>query len=51
MVVSPLGFLEVQVEGASGQALELRQPDFGESPEAPVGGSVGELIPGMVERP
>ena len=49
MVVQLLGFLEVQVEGASGQALELRQPDFGESPEAPVGGSVGELVPGMVD--
>ena len=29
IVVPPLGFLEVQVEGASGQALELRQPSLG----------------------
>ena len=49
MVVPPLGFLEAQVEGASGQALELCRPDLGESPEAPVDGSVGELVPGMVD--
>ena len=39
------------MEGAPGQALELRQPDLGESPEAPVyvDGSVGELVPGMAD--
>ena len=45
MVIPPLGFLEVQVEGAPGQAFELRQPDLGKSPEAPVDGSAGELVP------
>ena len=39
------------MEGVPGQALELRQPNLGESPEAPVDvdGSAGELVPGMVD--
>ena len=51
MVVPPLGFLEVQVEGAPRQALELRQPDLGESPKVPVDvdGAVGELVLEMVD--
>ena len=39
------------MEGVPGQALELRQPNLGESPEAPVyvDGCVGELVPGMAD--
>ena len=37
------------MEDAPAQALELRQTDLGESPEAPVDSSVGELVPGMVD--
>ena len=31
MVVSPFRFLEMEMEGVSGQALELRQPDLGQT--------------------
>ena len=53
MVVSPFGFLEMQVEGVSGQALELCQPDLCQPPEAldavDVDSSFAELIPGMID--
>ena len=52
MVVSPFGFLEVQVEGVSGQALELCQPDLCQPPEAfdavDVDSLFGELVVGMI---
>ena len=34
VIVSPFGFLEMQVEGVLGQALELAEPDFCNAPEA-----------------
>ena len=34
MIVSPFGFFEVQMEGVSGEAFKLCQPDLGQPPEA-----------------
>ena len=53
VIVSPFGFLEMQVEGVSRQALELCQANLGQSPEAldaiDVNVALGELVPGMVD--
>ena len=53
MIVSPFGFLEVEVEGVSGQSLELCQPDLCQTPEAfdavDLDSSFAELIVGMID--
>ena len=53
VVISPFGFLEVQVKGVLGEALELRQADLGQPPEAldavDVNGALGELVAGMID--
>ena len=52
MSMAPFGFHEVQMECVSGQAIELRQPDLGQAPEAleavEVDGTLGELVPRMI---
>ena len=53
MIVSPFGFREVEVEGVSGQSLELCQPDLCQTPEAfdavDLDSSFAELIVGMID--
>ena len=34
VIVSPFSFLEMEMKGVSGQALELGEPDLGNTPEA-----------------
>ena len=53
MIVSPFGFFEVQMEGVSGEAFKLCQPDLGQPPEAfdaiDVDGSLGKLVLTMID--
>jgi hypothetical protein len=54
VVVAPFGFLEVQVKGVLREALEFRQADLGQPPEALdaacVNGALGELVQGRILR-
>ena len=53
MIVAPFGFLEMQVEGVSGQSLELGEPDLGDTPEAldavDVDGLAHELVLAVID--
>ena len=53
VILAPFCFFEMQMEGVFGQALELRQPYFGQAPKAfdaiDVYASTGEFVLGMID--